>query len=110
MEEYKGPSEINFVRIQERAQAAVYKAVLNGSLINLKETYTACLDCGNRAMVYDHRDYRRPLDVDPVCVGCNTARGPADGHDVVKAKEQYRLRRAQRAMRYLNKGIEDPYS
>jgi len=36
-----------------------------------------CVDCGARAEVYDHRDYNKPLDVEPVCRSCNTFRGPA---------------------------------
>lgn len=35
-----------------------------------------CADCGVRAEVYDHRDYLRPLDVEPVCRSCNKKRGP----------------------------------
>ena len=27
---------------------------------------------------YDHRDYSKPLEVDPVCRRCNQMRGPAD--------------------------------
>lgn len=36
-----------------------------------------CADCGEPATDYDHRDYNRPLDVDPVCRPCNFKRGPA---------------------------------
>lgn len=36
-----------------------------------------CVDCGLKAHDYDHRDYSRPLDVVPVCRGCNIRRGPA---------------------------------
>lgn len=37
----------------------------------------ACTDCGAAAEHYDHRDYARPLDVEPVCRACNVHRGPA---------------------------------
>jgi hypothetical protein len=37
----------------------------------------ACTDCGVPAECYDHRDYARPLDVQPVCRSCNAMRGPA---------------------------------
>ena len=37
-----------------------------------------CVDCGNPATQYDHRDYSKPLHVDPVCRSCNWHRGPAD--------------------------------
>ncbi len=35
-----------------------------------------CMDCGGLATDYDHRDYNKPLEVDPVCTGCNNRRGP----------------------------------
>lgn len=35
-----------------------------------------CVDCGRPAECYDHRDYLRPLDVEPVCYSCNRRRGP----------------------------------
>lgn len=34
-----------------------------------------CMDCGNPAECYDHRDYNKPLDVEPVCISCNGSRG-----------------------------------
>ncbi len=34
-----------------------------------------CADCGKKAKVYDHRDYSKPLEVEPVCVRCNVRRG-----------------------------------
>lgn len=30
-------------------------------------------------MDYDHRDYTKPLSVEPVCRSCNKLRGPAIG-------------------------------
>lgn len=38
-----------------------------------------CVDCGRQAQGYDHRDYSKPLEVDPVCMKCNKLRGPAVG-------------------------------
>lgn len=35
-----------------------------------------CVDCGAQAEVYDHRDYLKPKDVEPVCRKCNYKRGP----------------------------------
>jgi hypothetical protein len=40
-----------------------------------------CEDCGAPATEYDHRDYGKPLDVAPVCRGCNRRRGSAKGRD-----------------------------
>lgn len=36
-----------------------------------------CTDCSRPATEYDHREYRKPLDVEPVCRRCNLLRGPA---------------------------------
>lgn len=36
-----------------------------------------CTDCPKPATDYDHRDYDKPLSVEPVCHGCNIKRGPA---------------------------------
>ncbi len=37
----------------------------------------ACVDCAKPATCYDHRDYRLPLQVEPVCRSCNQKRGRA---------------------------------
>jgi formylmethanofuran dehydrogenase subunit E len=36
-----------------------------------------CRDCGEPSTDYDHRDYNKPLEVEPVCRSCNLLRGPA---------------------------------
>jgi hypothetical protein len=36
-----------------------------------------CVDCGRPATCYDHRDYNKPLEVEPVCHACNSVRGAA---------------------------------
>jgi hypothetical protein len=36
-----------------------------------------CVDCGDWANNWEHRDYSKPLEVDPVCDSCNFKRGPA---------------------------------
>ncbi len=53
----------------------VAKAIKSGLLPKL-EGQIACVDCGQAAQQYDHRDYSRPLAVDPVCRRCNCKRGP----------------------------------
>lgn len=50
-------------------------AIYNGDLPKLDGS-VMCSDCDRPAQEYDHRDYLRPLDVDPVCMSCNAARGP----------------------------------
>jgi hypothetical protein len=57
------------------AIAAVKKAIVKGHLP--KASALACTDCGKRARDWDHRDYRKPLDVQAVCRPCNLKRGPA---------------------------------
>lgn len=57
------------------AIAKVLKAVRAGDLPHVSTL--ACADCGAPAKQYDHRDYSKPLEVDPVCIPCNYRRGPA---------------------------------
>lgn len=57
------------------ASALVSKAIREGQLKRPAEF--ACVDCGARAWEYDHRDYNKPLAVEPVCRKCNLNRGPA---------------------------------
>lgn len=57
------------------AMKAVNDAVRRGELAPAKSC--TCADCGAPAIDYDHRDYNRPLDVQPVCRSCNKKRGPA---------------------------------
>ncbi len=61
---------------QSKAHAMVSLAKKNGLLPALDGTI-ACTDCDKPAMEYDHRDYGRPLDVQPVCRSCNRRRGTA---------------------------------
>lgn len=59
--------------LQRRAGIAVKTAVRTGALPHVGTLI--CADCGRHAQQYDHRDYRRPLDVAPVCRKCNARRG-----------------------------------
>lgn len=63
---------------RERAGGIVSSAVKNGALPRVKTL--KCVDCGEPAQCYDHRDYSKPLDVVPTCYGCNAKRGPAIGN------------------------------
>lgn len=56
------------------AHTAVRKAIRRGELPPAKDC--VCVDCGKRAECYDHRDYLKPLNVDPVCKTCDNHRGP----------------------------------
>ena len=54
---------------------AVKKAVKAGLLAPVKTLF--CVDCGKPAQCYEHRNYNKPLDVQPVCRSCNYHRGAA---------------------------------
>lgn len=58
-----------------KATYAVGKAVARGEMP--KADTLTCVDCGEPAHGYDHRDYTKPLEVDPVCRSCNHKRGLA---------------------------------
>lgn len=62
---------------QSRSHSMVKAAVEKGLLPDLRNGEYACADCGKVAHEYDHRDYGRPFDVDPVCRSCNKRRGTA---------------------------------
>lgn len=64
-------------RIKEAAHQVVKSAVVDGRLQSLSQNLVECVDCGDRASQYEHRNYERPLDVEPVCRKCNKARGKA---------------------------------
>lgn len=56
----------------------VARAIQLGMLPDLKAVRILCGDCQQRpATEYDHRDYERPLEVQPVCHACNGRRGRA---------------------------------
>ena len=65
--------------IYQRVHVAIKKGILPPpSTLN-------CVDCGYPAHSYDHRDYSKPLDVEPVCRSCNKIRGAADNYELVLA-------------------------
>lgn len=78
-----------------RASSLVRKEINEGRM--LKANAYRCMDCGKPAEQYDHRDYGKPLEVEPVCRSCNLRRGPAKSawyilpHDGPHAKRIYGL-------------------
>jgi hypothetical protein len=60
---------------QVQAAAQVKKAIRKGILPPVATLI--CVDCGKPAQCYEHRDYNKPLEVEPTCKSCNTRRGPA---------------------------------
>lgn len=71
---------IRFLNAQQKGALAatriVHKAIKTGNLPKLDGSIF-CVDCGAPARNYDHRDYSKPLEVEPVCHSCNLLRGPA---------------------------------
>lgn len=59
-----------------KAASLVNRAIQDGEIPPARGQ--KCVDCGGSADRYDHRDYTKPLWVEPVCHGCNRRRGP--GH------------------------------
>lgn len=57
-----------------RAGSAVASAVKRRTLQRPSEYFCSC---GQKAAQYDHRDYNKPLDVEPICRRCNIRRGSA---------------------------------
>lgn len=64
-----------YVNGQQDAVIAVNRIVSAGAISMARSC--KCVDCGRDAHAYDHRDYSRPLDIEPVCASCNAKRGPA---------------------------------
>ena len=71
----KGKARIEWNKLRGRAAYATRRAVASGKLVDLSTHVVKCTDCNARASVYDHRDYNKPLEVAPVCKGCNVVRG-----------------------------------
>jgi hypothetical protein len=65
--------------MRAKASLAVKRAITTGEIA--PPLTLICVDCEQPASCYDHRDYRRPLDVSPVCDRCNQRRGPAAWRD-----------------------------
>lgn len=61
-------------RLVARAQMLANAAVKRGFLPEVETQ--KCVDCGEPAECWDHRNYYHPLAVDAVCKGCNNRRGP----------------------------------
>lgn len=78
--------------IQKRIGLNLSYAIKKGNI--LKAEGQLCVDCGNPAVCYDHRDYGKPLQVDPVCKKCNHHRGPAIGFGW-RGDRAYMLRQAK---------------
>ena len=85
-------TEYNRRKVQ--AQQLVARAVRKGELKPVAELM--CSDCPEPATCYDHRDYRKPLEVEPVCFGCNKARGVAIDYPLEQPPLQVVLHRCRK--------------
>ena len=65
-------SRYDRLKLQAVAHQYIRRAVAKGSIAKISGLL--CVDCGNPAQNYDHRDYREPLVVEPVCRSCNYRR------------------------------------
>lgn len=68
------------------AHRAVKKAIRLGFLPALDGSQR-CVDCGGIATQYEHRDYSRVIDVEPICCGCNLRRPRAPMPQVRKFEQ-----------------------
>lgn len=76
---YCHPCVTVFYQESIRCSRAITAAVKAGTMKRAKEF--DCVDCGEPARCYDHRDYERTFDVQPVCDKCNSRRGHAVWHE-----------------------------
>lgn len=60
---------------KDRASRVVHAEISRGAIPH--PTNLRCADCDAPAMEYEHRDYNRPLAIEPICRSCNLKRGPA---------------------------------
>lgn len=67
-------------RLRSYAGEYTRRMIRRGLLPDLRRMNLRCTDCHRRADRYDHRDYRYPEFVQPVCVSCNGLRPPAYPH------------------------------
>lgn len=64
-----------YYKARNDAASRISVEMYKGRLPRLSKNNVPCVDCGNRAVHYDHRDYAKPLEVEPVCQSCNMKRG-----------------------------------
>lgn len=56
-----------------------------------RATAHKCADCGKQAQAWEHRDYRKPETIQPVCNSCNQIRGPAVSYFAMSAFPRFAL-------------------
>lgn len=81
------------------AHSYVATAIYHGDLPKLDGS-VKCVDCGDAANEYDHRDYKKPMEVEPVCMGCNQLRGPGVNAFPAEGKQKRLSRLKRHYMKY----------
>ena len=71
-------NKLDRTKLGNNARNQVSNAICKGKLP--PPTELKCVDCGDDAECYDHRDYYQPLSVEPVCMRCNSNRPQAIPH------------------------------
>lgn len=84
--------------LREVAAGLLRKEIYKGSISPISEL--ACIDCGDAAEHYDHRDYANPTIVDAVCRKCNYKRGPAVISGFTKRNVPEGWRKSSELIRY----------
>lgn len=78
-------------KAMERRRSKAKKAVSAAKALGIipPASELKCFDCGSEAECYDHRDYRKPTHIWPVCAKCDAKRGagsPYVGGDISWAR------------------------
>ena len=72
----KAKSKLDYMKMRNWAvgvvQMSKYKNLLESA------SKKKCVDCGNNANHWEHRNYSRPLLIEPVCQSCNIKRGKTE--------------------------------
>jgi len=85
--------------LRTKAMHVVSRLVSTGAIP--PATSLKCVDCGKKAVLYDHRDYRRPKKVSALCKGCNNRRGPGlpflSEKDALQRKHPWRIKNGKKS-------------
>lgn len=69
----KAKNKLSYMKMRDWASKVLVNYKYHGFIVNPEEL--KCVDCGNQAKHWEHRNYARPLLVEPVCQSCNYKRG-----------------------------------
>lgn len=91
-----------WLRVARQSVASAMNSAINNGLIPPLKGLL-CVDCGKDAEHYDHREYLKPLVVEPVCRSCNYRRAQATDLNafmakyfgIAQSKVKFRVKRKQ---------------